>query len=257
MGSWGSLVAQPRRGASTQHTVGTQRHAAAAAVHHPQRTWFSALSKPMSSWSDPQVPDSSWADGNILLGAGMVVFQPATMKVVVVFEREKKFWFLPKGRKDVGESLEQAALREAYEESGYRVEFLPLYTDSRAPRPPGTPAAASLFNCEPIFIGIQSYDARKRGNRISPPGEYLSFWYVGQIPADAVREEGTGMPDEVNYEAHLMTVEDALKCLSRDEARVVDYAWALYIRTLREERRQQDAAAAAAAAPKSPSVHSV
>ncbi|KAJ6492918.1 NUDIX hydrolase domain-like protein [Mycena vitilis] len=256
-------MAQPRqaRRTSTQHTVGhgTQRHAAAAA-HQPERTWFSTLRKPMSDWSDPEVPDSSWAGGNFLLGAGMVVFQPATNKVVVVFETQKKFWFLPKGRKDVGESLEQAALREAYEESGYRVEFLPLCTESRAPRPPGTTATASLFNCEPIFIGMQAYAGHKRGNRTSPPGEYLSFWYAGQIPADAVREEGTGMPDEVNYEAHLLSVEDALKCLDSNEARIVHYAWKLYIITLREERRQQDAAAqqaAAAAAPKSPSVRSV
>jgi hypothetical protein len=52
----------------------------------------------MSQWSSPQVPNGSWADENFLLGAGMVVFQPATSKVVVIYERKKKYWFLPKGR---------------------------------------------------------------------------------------------------------------------------------------------------------------
>jgi 8-oxo-dGTP pyrophosphatase MutT (NUDIX family) len=35
---------------------------------------------------------------------------------VVISSVKEKRWFLPRGRKDIGESLEQAALREAYEE---------------------------------------------------------------------------------------------------------------------------------------------
>lgn len=67
----------------------------------------------------------------------MVVIQPSTLKVVVLYESKEKHWFLPKGRyvglvvycahfdsplrfrKDIGESLEQAALREAHEEAQY------------------------------------------------------------------------------------------------------------------------------------------
>ncbi|KAJ7146200.1 NUDIX hydrolase domain-like protein [Mycena epipterygia] len=189
----------------------------------------------MSVWSSPQVPDSSWADQNFLLGAGMVLIQQTTRKVVVVYERQKKYWFLPKGRKDIGESLEQAALREAYEESGYRVEFLPLYTNSCAPIPPANRHLGYVPNCEPIFINTTSYRARQRGNWVAPPGEYLTFWYVGQIPEDAVREEGTGMPDEVNYETHLVDVHDAVKMLFRDEARVVNYAWTLFEQTCKQK----------------------
>jgi len=59
-----------------------------------------------------------------MLGAGMVVFQPSTQRIVVVYETEKEYWFLPRGRKDVGESLEQAALREAYEEVGSYYLFM-------------------------------------------------------------------------------------------------------------------------------------
>ena len=51
---------------------------------------------------------------NFMLGAGAVIIQPSSGKVVVV--QDGTFWFLPKGRKDLGESIEQAALREAYEE---------------------------------------------------------------------------------------------------------------------------------------------
>ena len=51
-----------------------------------------------------------------MLGAGMVLIQENTHKIVVVYETKKKYWFFPRGRKDLGESLEQTALREAYEE---------------------------------------------------------------------------------------------------------------------------------------------
>jgi 8-oxo-dGTP pyrophosphatase MutT (NUDIX family) len=59
-----------------------------------------------------------------MLGAGMVIIQPSTEKLVVVYESALKYWFLPKGRKDVGESLEQTALREAYEEVRTRVDIV-------------------------------------------------------------------------------------------------------------------------------------
>ncbi|KIY52973.1 hypothetical protein FISHEDRAFT_34214 [Fistulina hepatica ATCC 64428] len=78
---------------------------------------------------------------NLMIGAGMVIFQVPSdpLKVVLVYEKRRKYWFLPKGRKDVGEAVEQTAVREAFEE---------------------------------------------------------------------VHHENTGMPDEVNYESHILNVLD-------------------------------------------------
>ena len=71
------------------------------------------LSKPYSS---PGVENSHWCSQDFMLGAGMVLIQENTHKIVVVHETIKNYWFFPRGRKDIGESLEQTALREAYEE---------------------------------------------------------------------------------------------------------------------------------------------
>jgi ADP-ribose pyrophosphatase YjhB (NUDIX family) len=49
----------------------------------------------------------------------MVVVQPSSGKVLLVNNTERRTWFLPRGRKDIGETLEQCALREAYEEVRY------------------------------------------------------------------------------------------------------------------------------------------
>lgn len=70
----------------------------------------------LSQWSSPAVPDSGWCSSNILLGAGMVLIQRSTQKIVIIYESARDYWFFPRGRKDLGESLEAAALREAYEE---------------------------------------------------------------------------------------------------------------------------------------------
>lgn len=76
-----------------------------------------------SARSTPAVPDSLWHANDFLLGAGMVIIQPSTDKIVVLSDeikdahgKSRQYFFLPKGRKDRGESLEQAALREAHEE---------------------------------------------------------------------------------------------------------------------------------------------
>ncbi len=73
--------------------------------------------------SDPGVQDSLWFANDFMLGAGMVIIQPSTGKMVVLSDQyqdahgvDQVHFFLPKGRKDIGESLEQTALREAYEE---------------------------------------------------------------------------------------------------------------------------------------------
>ena len=83
----------------------------------------------------------------------------------------------------------------------------------------------------------------------TPAVEYTAFWYVGQIPEDAVRELGTGMEDERDYVSHLVTKEEALDGrLEEDESWVVCYAYDCWERTkaAREEweakrvQRQED-----------------
>jgi len=66
--------------------------------------------------STASIPDSCFWTQDFVLGASMVVIQPSSGKVVIVNNTARRTWFLPRGRKDIGESLEQCALREAYEE---------------------------------------------------------------------------------------------------------------------------------------------
>jgi hypothetical protein len=72
--------------------------------------------EPLPKYSTPPVPNSAWCSQSFMMGAGMVILQPSTDRVVVVHDSVDGHWFLPRGRKDIGESLEKTALREAYEE---------------------------------------------------------------------------------------------------------------------------------------------
>ncbi|KAI0698206.1 hypothetical protein C8T65DRAFT_582149 [Cerioporus squamosus] len=173
-----------------------------------------------SKMSSPAVPDSLFFAEDFMLGSGMVIIQPSTGKIVLLHEAEQDAqgrthhrWFLPKGRKDVGETLEQTALREAYEESGYHTEFLPVIMQHNAPAP-----LTSLDHyrlrpvTEPIFVSMLEY-GNHQGGRNRRGGEYLTFWYIGQVAEDAVPDHDTRMPDEENYETYFLDPDQALKCL--------------------------------------------
>lgn len=172
--------------------------------------------------------------------------------MVLVYEPALNYWFLPKGRKDIGETLEQAALREAYEESGYRVDFLPLGIPTNSEPTPESPDEQTylppLVNTEPFYISTKAWWKRPQhpdgAAHVGDGVEYLTFWYIGYIGDEATREPNTGMLDEKNYQSHLLTYEEAIKKLEVNplDRKLVHTAYGL-LRATREryEERQQAA----------------
>lgn len=175
--------------------------------HRGRNTSFSGL---LSDDSDPGFPDGVYYASEFMVGAGMVILQPSTGKVVIVHDERTKLWFLPKGRKDIGETVEDAAKREAFEEvrvvlysdhlcsdlcyiqSGYRAEFMPLYIPTNAPPPPTANSRYLELNTEPIYMSTHRwYRRRMYQSAKSFGGEYLTFWFVGMIPENAVRRADT------------------------------------------------------------------
>lgn len=73
----------------------------------------------LSHFSTKAVAPTLWACCDFVLAAGLCILQPSTGRVVLLSVGSKKTkgerWFLPRGRKDIGESLEETALREGYE----------------------------------------------------------------------------------------------------------------------------------------------
>jgi ADP-ribose pyrophosphatase YjhB (NUDIX family) len=80
------------------------------------------MSQP-TTFTPPQ--STHWPSSNFVLAAGTATFQPSTRKVLIIQDtsrtrpgtpRESCLWFLPRGRKDIGESIEDCAVRETLEE---------------------------------------------------------------------------------------------------------------------------------------------
>jgi hypothetical protein len=160
---------------------------------------------PLGPGSTPAVPDSAWCSDSFMLGAGMVLIQENTHNIVVVYDSHYKRWFFPRGRKDVGESVEQAALREAYEEvcdlpsrvasvaqlvlvetqSGYEPYLFPHFGPCHAPPAPTMDRHYRGPWYEPIFITLGFWRPGSR-KRLNHGGEYLTTWYLGGIAEDAV-----------------------------------------------------------------------
>lgn len=70
---------------------------------------------------------------------GTISVDPVHRKVLILHHRAKNKFILPKGRKNRGERLEDAAVRETLEETGYSCNLLPHSGATKAPLPDRNP----------------------------------------------------------------------------------------------------------------------
>jgi len=171
---------------------------------------------------------------NFMLGAGAAIIQPSSGKVVIV--QDGDHWF-EEVRVSLSIIIYPGYILTHRHQSGYRCEFLPLYHWTNAPVE--SRLVYGQKHTEPLYITITPY----AGRRNRPPGEYLTFWYACQIGPDAIRELGTGMPDEAGYIGHLVTYELADELLSEAERFILGAArneWARSIEIDEQIRAMED-----------------
>lgn len=161
-----------------------------------------------------------------VLSAGSVLIHKSDKKICLIRHLAgKEEWLLPKGRKDINETLQACALRETYEETGYACSLMPLSMETRA-----TPSGNEHFHDvarkigginEPFMISL-----RKIGG--STLNQKIIFWYVSQVDEDKPRELNTQMENE-DFEAKLLSLDEAIKVLSFDEDKLlVQQAYKLF-----------------------------
>ncbi|PSR90713.1 NUDIX hydrolase domain-like protein [Coniella lustricola] len=78
-------------------------------------------------------------NADYVISAGTVTFHPRTQDVLVILNKKygEDIWQLPKGRRNIGEDICDAAVRETYEETGYHVRLSTVRILTRATRPRG------------------------------------------------------------------------------------------------------------------------
>lgn len=111
---------------------------------------------------------------------------------VVLIKRlkEPRMWALPGGFCEYGESLEEAALREAYEETGFEVELLEqFYTYSEPERDP------RQHNITTVFL------ARPKGGslRAGDDAEEAKFFPLKELPSELAFDHKRILEDFIRW----------------------------------------------------------
>ena len=156
--------------------------------------------------------ESVFLTGDFVISAGCVLFRRSpdasrTLQICLIHASRDR-WLLPKGRKDVGESIDVTAARETYEETGYVCELVPVHMPTRAPIPGDTRNVATVRENirEPIAISTRDV--------VKGTVKKLIWWFVGRVKRGSEEKvEGTQMAGE-SYESHFLDVAEALDRLS-------------------------------------------
>lgn len=157
-------------------------------------------SRRRQSQSGDLAPQSSapvfgnFSSEKLTISAGVAIFHVAKSRVVLCYHSRDKYYFLPKGRKDAGETIEDAACREGYEESGFRNRLLPIVIRHRQPQPhPHTDNSKVLYVTEPVWTQLVPH---------TRTSQYMLFWFVAEtLPPDVEAEidQTTGTTTERRY----------------------------------------------------------
>ncbi|KAF2259932.1 hypothetical protein CC78DRAFT_44971 [Lojkania enalia] len=145
------------------------------------------------------------------ISCGTATIDVDRSKVLLIHWRKTGEYFLPKGRKDIGESLDQTALRETYEETGIPVQLLPVEMKTLATVPANStrPDETKLFT-EPIAVAQRVTEGKLK----------LIFWYVAQGDSTKVRVEGTQQENE-EFDTVWVTFDRVASTLSFDDDRQI------------------------------------
>ena len=146
--------------------------------------------------------------------AGVVLFDLTTHRICLLEVKGNGEFVLPKGRRNIGESRREAALREAREETGYSCRILSVNMTTRTP-PTDESAADSdearhFENIEEPFALTQ----RQLGER----NLKLIWWFIAAI--NKPDESETTYSGEPKFQVTLLPYEAAVTALTYEVDRM-------------------------------------
>lgn len=151
---------------------------------------------------------------DLIISCGCVPLDISARKVLLLHDAETGITQLPKGRKNIGETTHEAALRETYEETGIPFKPLPMKVPTRA-----TPTEAmmpqvrktangyaeevtrEIVNVEPSAVGYHRCSSTLAFKMV--------FWYAAVGDSTANPEDGTREPWEDQYSIEWVDAKDA------------------------------------------------
>jgi 8-oxo-dGTP pyrophosphatase MutT (NUDIX family) len=161
-----------------------------------------------------------------VISCGTICIDPVQKSVLLIYYPAKNEYFLPKGRKNRGETLESAAARETYEETGYPCQLLlhnslptkaPLMSSSRDDTQEEQSSTGQIKNSErelhtePFAVQQWVYQDGTRK---------LIFWFLAvgnsmQLPHENTQDEGE------SFEAFWFDRDSSLAIATYDDDRAL------------------------------------
>ncbi|KAK0628627.1 hypothetical protein B0T17DRAFT_488116 [Bombardia bombarda] len=127
---------------------------------------------------------------NITMSCGTVTLDLARAKVLIVWNKRYQIYQLPKGRRNIEETMLSAAVRETYEETGYRVKPLQLNIATRA-----TPAVREPGQGNPLvtdgFVSTEYLGGCLHEDPDAAGSTKTTFFYAATADSTAVPETDT------------------------------------------------------------------
>ncbi|KAG9006056.1 hypothetical protein FRB94_001037 [Tulasnella sp. JGI-2019a] len=145
---------------------------------------------------------------HVSAGSVLFRFQPRP-QICVLRNKKNGETVLPKGHKDLNETIEEAALRETYEETGWPCEFMPTDILTRVPpagQSSGTHPRLAPSSTEAIAVTFR---------RLDETGKDIKFvwWFITQVTSTE-RSLGTQMDSE-NFDPEFVDLDEVVNQLSR------------------------------------------
>lgn len=152
--------------------------------------------------------------------AGVVLIHRSSRKVCIIHDNHNGQWVLPKGRRNIDETYEDAATRETTEETGYLCDHLPVDMKSRAPSVGDD--GDGVRNYRRVYAPFMVTIRHVGGGNVK-----IIWWYVAQINKRRVKTAG-----EQQYDAELLDFRTAIDKLSfADDQAVMKRGLRLYVDT--------------------------
>ncbi|CAE6479581.1 unnamed protein product [Rhizoctonia solani] len=165
------------------------------------------------------------SDGFVICAGCILLRRYPSLQVCILYHPKEDRYILPKGRKDRGESIQETALRETYEETGHRCSFLPLNMMTRS-----QPSDVFVKDQPTFAVGAQEPIAMFL-RRVADKDVKLIFWFVAEVDESHPYQRGTQIGSE-DYETRFVRADGVLDVLTYAcDREVVAKALELYRQT--------------------------
>ncbi|KAL8791307.1 MAG: hypothetical protein Q9195_005926 [Heterodermia aff. obscurata] len=141
-----------------------------------------------------------------LESAGAILFRLPTHQICLLHLPPRNEYLLPKGRLNICESRQQAALREVREETGYPCRMLPVTMSCRAP--PAVEVSTGTADVARVYEGCEEAFALQI-RQLGEGGVKLIWWFVAVVEEGEGEEGGKG--GEEQFEVGFYGYEEAVE----------------------------------------------